>query len=114
MFGKDSNKRLFPRINIKGVLRYQVRGSQEYCNTTCKDISVDGVGFVNDKFIPPLTPLNLEINFLPRTLQPIGKVIWSAPFLRADRYKIGVKFLEFSSEQKQLLFDYITMKLNQA
>lgn len=113
MFGSKNNKRLFPRVGIKGSLRYQVRGTQEYNTTMCEDISEDGVGFMNDRFIAPHTSINLEINSLPRLLQPKGKVVWAAPCPRSDRYRIGVKFMEMESIDKNFLTDYVNMKLNQ-
>lgn len=104
-------KRRFSRINIRAPLRYQIRGKSEFDHAISDNISVGGVSFVIDKFITPLTLLMLEINFMSRTLSPVGKVIWSAPLSHSDRYKLGIEFLELDSRQKHYLADYINVNL---
>ena len=110
----NNYKRLFPRIPVKGALRYQIRGTHDIRNTVYENIGEGGIGFTCDRFIAPNTALNLEINSLARLLQPIGKVVWAVPCSAySDRYKVGVQFLEIATHEKNILTDYITMKLNQ-
>ena len=111
MFPK-AEKRLFPRIRIKNPVAYQVRGTHDFDHIQTDDISVGGVGFTSDRFIPPSTAVNLEINVAERTLRPIGKVIRSMASSHSDRFKTGVSFVEFEPDEKRYLSDYITMRLN--
>ncbi len=107
------NNRLFPRYNFEGPLKFQVRGSNEVVNTVGDDLSQSGVGFVHQKFLPPATTINLEINLSNRVLRPIGKVMWSSPMARSDKYRLGVNFIEFDYMEKKFLEDFLRMKKNQ-
>lgn len=105
-------KRLSPRILVKSPLRYQVRGTPEYSNAISDDISVGGIGFVNEHYLKPETPVKFELNILSRALNPVGRIAWSEPLAHSNRYKIGVEFLEFEPVEKTYLSDYINMQLN--
>ncbi len=104
--------RLFPRLNFSGPLRCQVRGSQEIVGTVGEDLSASGVKFVSDKFIPPHTPVMLEINLLSQVVRPIAQIIWSTPFPRQDKFHLGARFLEWNPQEKKSLSDFLNMKLN--
>lgn len=108
-----NNKRLYPRIDFKGQLHYQVRGSHDYTNTVVEDISAGGVAFINDRYLAPQTQLNLEINLNNRLMRPIGTVVWTAPMAHADMYRSGVQFMEFDQHEKKLLSEFVGMRLEQ-
>lgn len=105
-------QRLFPRVRIKEPVMYQIRGSHDFGHIQSDDISIGGVGFTSDRFIPPTTAMNLEISVASRTLRPIGKVTRSMPSSHSDKFKTGVSFVEFDADDKKYLSDYITMKLH--
>jgi len=107
---KEEEKRGFPRIKAHVPLHYQIRGTAEFDNTVSDDISTEGISFVNDSFIAPESSLALQINVLSRVLNPIGKIVWSAPIAHSDRYRLGVKFLEFNPLEKRFLGDYIDLR----
>jgi hypothetical protein len=109
---KQPDKRLFPRVRIKEPIGYQIRGTHDIDHIQTDDISLGGVGFTSDRFIPPSTAMNLEINIASRTLRPIGKVTRSMPSSHSDRFKTGISFIEFESNEKNYLSDFITMRLN--
>lgn len=103
--------RVFPRINLHAPLRYQTRGMPEASDTICDNISMGGVGLINNEFIVPQTAVALEINILSRILKPLGKIIWSSPIAHSDTYRTGVEFLEFGGEEKKYLNDFIDMQM---
>lgn len=103
-------KRHFPRIRINTPLSHRIRGLPQSNNGICEDISLGGIGFINDAFMAPATLLSLAVNVLSRTLSPIAKVAWSQPLPHSDRYKVGVEFLEFALSEKRYLSDYIDMQ----
>lgn len=113
MNNRIKESRLFPRIKFTGPLRCQVRGSQEITSTVSEDLSVSGVKFVAGKFIPPNTPVMLEINLLSQVVRPIAQIVWSSPFLRQDKFHLGARFLEWDPKEKKSLSDYVNLKLNQ-
>jgi hypothetical protein len=104
------DNRRYPRISIDKPLRYQVRGMGGYESAIAENISVGGLGFINNEFISPKTPLMLEINVLSRILRPVGQVTRSFPLPHSSRYYSGVEFLEFNQVEKRYLSDYIDMQ----
>lgn len=110
MASTPEEKRSFPRLKTKTVLRYHARGIADFTNAVSEDLSVTGIGFIGEKFIAPKTPLMLEINLLSRILNPIGEVAWAAPIQHSDRYRLGVKFIEFDLKDRNYLSDYLSIQ----
>jgi hypothetical protein len=104
-------KRKSPRIKVRVPMRYQIRGSCGFNNTVCDNMSHGGLGFTNNEFIAPRTPVMLEINLPSRVLRPIGKIAWSSPIPHSNRYQLGLEFLEINPEEKNCLCDFIDMQI---
>lgn len=113
MNNRLKESRLFPRINFTEPMRCQVRGSQEITDTVSEDLSVSGVKFVAGKFIPPNTPVMLEIKLFSQVIRPIAQIVWSAPFFRQDKFHLGAQFLEWDTKEKKSLADYVNLKKTQ-
>ncbi len=105
-------KRRFRRVGLRAAIRYQVRGVPEFDNAVSEDISEGGLAFSGFKFIPPFTPVMLEINLLSKMLHPIGKITWCQALPHSDRNRLGVEFLELDSSEKSYLSNYINMQSN--
>jgi len=105
-------KRHFPRIKLKSPLRYQIRGTSEFDNVVCDNISDGGVGFISNKYIPTSSLVMLEINVLSRVLRPIGRIVSSLPLPHSERNRLGIEFLEFENSEKHYLHDFIDMQLS--
>jgi len=103
-------KRAFPRIKTHAPVRFQVRGKPEYNNTLCNDISAGGIRLTSSKFIPASEVLMLEISLLERVLKPIGKVVWLSALPHSDSAQMGIQFVEFDSNEKNYLADFIEMQ----
>jgi len=104
-------KRNFPRIKIRIPISCQIKSTHEFNNTVCGDISLGGVGFINNKFIAPQTPVELEINILSRILRPRGRTKWSTHLSHSDRYRSGIEFLELERKEKNYLKDFIDLQI---
>jgi len=104
-------KRNFPRIKIRTPISCQIKNTHEFNNTVCGDISLGGVGFINNKFIAPQTPVELEINILSRILRPRGRTIWATHLSHSDRYRSGIEFLALDLQEKNYLKDFIDMQM---
>ena len=107
---QGEEKRRFRRIDLHAPVRYQVRGAVDFDNTVSDDISEGGLAFNAFKFIPPSTPIMLEIDLLSRMLRPIGRVSWCQPLPHSNRNRLGVEFVEFNPSERNFLSDYISMK----
>ena len=105
----EENRR-FERVNLHTALRYQVRGTSDFDNAVSENISEGGLAFSSSKFIPPATPVMLEVSLLSKILHPIGRVSWCQPLPHSDMNRLGVEFLEFDASEKKHLSDYIGMQ----
>jgi len=104
------NNRCFPRVELRTPVSFQVRGEGRVDNTICDNISLGGLGFVSDRFIPTATPLMLEINVFSRTLRAVAKVTRSEPLPHSYRNRVGLEFVELGPEDRELLSDYVNTK----
>lgn len=107
---KNQEKRQYPRLKLKVPLKFQVRGKPEYYNSITTDISLNGVGFVHDDYLPPATNLMLDINVLSRVLNPIGRIAWVSPLAHSNRYHYGIEFMEIDQEKRSFLAQYLDMQ----
>lgn len=92
-------------------MHYQIRGTPEFNNTVSDNISLGGIGFINDRFIAPKTLVMLEINVLSRVLRPVGKIAWASSLPRSNKYRIGTEFLELDPKERNYLTDYVDMQM---
>lgn len=104
-------KRRSPRINAKVPLRYQIRGKPEYSSAISGNLSISGLGFINDQFIAPNNCLNIEINLPAQVINAVGRVTRADSLRGSDRYCLGVEFLEMDRRQKSALSDYLGKRI---
>jgi hypothetical protein len=109
MANNAKETRLFPRVRYTSPIRLQIRGTNRFCRTIGENVSETGICFVNDGFIAPSTPVMFELEVLSRVLTPIGKIVWTSPFLHSDRYRLGTEFVEFEGADKKFLSDYVRL-----
>lgn len=110
MESRVKEKRYCQRIKLNTPLHYKIRGTGKFCDTINDDISLGGMGFINNEFLPPKTPITLEFNVAARVLNPIARVVWSFRLPHSDKYRVGLKFEEFNPMEKNYLSDYIDMQ----
>lgn len=113
MDNRPKESRRCSRINFSGPLRCQVRGFPKITSTVGEDLSLSGVKFINDSFIPPNTPVMLEINLLSQVIRPIAQIVWATPLPRQDKFHLGAKFLEISLKEKETLSEFLTLNYYQ-
>jgi len=109
---QTTEKRRFPRVSLSSPLHCQLRGTGLFKDAVCNDISVGGVSFLNEGYIPPSTQVGIEIGIFSRIIKAIGKIAWSMPLPHSNRYRIGIEFLELDQPDKNFLSDYIDMRLD--
>lgn len=105
-------KRRNPRLGLHIPLRYQVRGQPQFDNTISNDISLGGLSFTGISFVPPKTPVMLEVNLLSKVLKAIGKIAWVQTLPHSYRNKIGVEFLNMDPLERNYLSEYLNMRLS--
>jgi c-di-GMP-binding flagellar brake protein YcgR len=104
-------KRRFSRLKILNPMRYQIRGTNQFDNVMSDNVSLGGIAFLNDSFIPPQTPLAMDIKVLSHVLNTTGIVKWSQPIPHSDTYRTGVEFSEMDAKDKQHLSELLIMGL---
>ena len=101
------DKRLDYRIRLNLPISYRVRGEGGLERIHTNDISAGGLSFIAHKFIAPATCMNMEIAVYDKMVTPIGSIAWTEPLAHSNRYRIGIKFIEFNPRDKEYLSDYI-------
>jgi hypothetical protein len=104
-------KRRFPRLSAKFPIRYQMKRGGFFACALTADLSLSGTRLNTDRFFPRGLNLNLELNILSKIINPVGRVVWSQPLPRTDRYQMGVEFIEISPPDRSYLFDYINVHM---
>ncbi len=92
----EMERRRFKRANIESVLRYQIKGTQNFSNTVLKDYSEGGIGFLSNEFFPHTQKLILEFA-LPGSLaqvKTVGEVVWIKFRPYSESFLVGAKFVE--------------------
>jgi hypothetical protein len=113
----QQQKRRFPRVGLRVPVKYQVRGVSAVDSTICDNISESGLRIISQRYIPPATPVMLEIDLKSRVLHPVGRIAWAAPLSHSDRNQIGIEFLELGLEEKKYLNNFVasvveTLRMN--
>ena len=103
-------KRHFPRINFKAPLHYQIYGSWESRDTSAEDISVGGIGFINQQFLVPGSIIRLAFNVFSRHVRTTGKIAWSQVMPHSDRYRVGIEFQDLDAKAKKDITDFIEIQ----
>lgn len=114
MLSNFKEKRNFTRVGLRAPIRYQIMGQPQFDNTISKDISLGGISFTSNSFIPLETPVMLEVNILSKVLKAIGKIAWAQPIPHSYRNIMGLEFVEMPREEKEYLGDYLNMQLSQS
>ncbi len=107
---REEDRRRFLRVRVNAPLRYQLIGAQGFSNTVLENISLGGIGFINDNFIPPMTKLSLEVELLSRVLYLRGKLAWAASLSHSNKYHLGVEFSDVNPEDKKYLYDFLEIQ----
>ncbi len=107
---KQKENRCFPRMTFHSKVRYQLRGKPDFDSGVSRDISIGGLKFTNEQFIPTSSLVMLEINILNRILRPVAKVVWSQPLAHSHRNQTGVEFVEFNRIEENYLKDFINLQ----
>ncbi|MEK6727519.1 MAG: PilZ domain-containing protein [Candidatus Omnitrophota bacterium] len=111
MLSNFKEKRNFTRFGLRTPVRYQIRGQPQFDNTISNDISLGGISFTSNGFIPLQTPVMLEVNILSKVLKAIGKIAWAQPIPHSYRNVMGLEFVELPHEERAVLSNYLNTKL---
>ncbi|MCM8800821.1 MAG: PilZ domain-containing protein [Candidatus Omnitrophica bacterium] len=103
-------RRRFLRVNFKQPLRYQVLGLGVLKNTITEDISLGGIGFINEEFIPTGTVIKLGFNVFLSYIEVLGKIVWVQLVPYSDRYRFGVEFRNLDLKANKSISDFLELQ----
>ncbi len=105
------DKRKNPRIGVSFPLECKSLPSRNYFYTVSKDLSLSGTRILINEFMPRENLLKIHINLIDKVLDLKAKVIWCNKEKLAERYSIGVEFVEISASDKEELSSFLS-KIN--
>ena len=100
-------KRKNPRIDVSFPLECKSLPSRNYFYTVSKDLSLSGTRILINEFIPKENLLKIHINLIDKVLDLKARVVWCNKEKTAERYSIGVEFVEISDVDKQELSGFL-------
>ena len=108
-------RRRWPRVQVQLPLRYREVGEfgQLPMDSETKDISVGGVRFTADKFLPKESRLVVSLNLENLSgVKATIKVVWTSRDTRTNMYEIGAQFDNVPSEAKNEIASLVRRNLN--
>ena len=120
----QQERRKFRRIEDNVFVFCKLKPDDRVTEWIAKDISEMGLRFESDKFIPPLTYIEIEIYqpfdyFKSRivAIYVLAKVVWIKEIEKSDRYEAnnryigGLRFTKISKQDKCIIANYIKERL---
>ncbi|MFA6448104.1 MAG: response regulator [bacterium] len=111
-----SDKRQFPRIEVKGMVKYRVPENMDISMASLKNISAGGICLLSEYDILEGAKLSIEFG-LPGDTKPViglGEVRWVEriePPMGRFRFRIGVQFVKISPDKERAVLDYVVKRL---
>ena len=105
-------KRAYPRIEISFPVECGLLAQNSYFYTVSKNVSIGGLKIIANEFLSKNSLVKIHINLIDRLLKAKAKVNWCNKEPVAERYFVGLEFLEMEEEDRQLLIQFINHTYN--
>jgi c-di-GMP-binding flagellar brake protein YcgR len=105
-------RRKYPRVNVSFPVECKNLPTQDYFYTVSKDLSLVGVKIVSNAFLTKGDILALNLNLVNRVLNLKAKVAWCNRERVADRYAVGLEFIEVGNTLKDKLSAFLNKIYN--
>jgi c-di-GMP-binding flagellar brake protein YcgR len=102
-------RRRYTRWVISQPVKYKIEDSDLESESDCRDISSQGISLEANQFLPPDTPVNLQIDLGEQGKVFVrGKVIWQEPLAQYyNRLLTGINFITINDSDKDRIFNYM-------
>ncbi|MFH1129016.1 MAG: PilZ domain-containing protein [Candidatus Omnitrophota bacterium] len=102
-------RRRFIRIKEKDIINYKILPNYKTEKNITEDLSIGGIKFFSNKFIPFSSVLLVEIKLehAHKILTIIVKVKWIRQKFDDELYELGAEFIDVSSEDLKFLNGYL-------
>jgi CheY-like chemotaxis protein len=111
-----NDKRQYPRVEIKGGVKFRVPENMDISMASLKNISTGGVCLLAEHDIMEGTKLSIEFG-LPGAANPIiglGEIRWVEriePPMGRFLFRVGVQFVRIDEEKEKAIRDFIVNRL---
>ena len=105
-------RRKFKRINEQTAVGYSVMPNYKSERKLTQDLSLGGIKFISDHFIPVGSVLKLEISLkhTPRVISAVARLVWIKAIFNDEHYDAGAEFIEIDREDLEFMRDYLDRK----
>jgi c-di-GMP-binding flagellar brake protein YcgR len=102
-------RRRYLRITEDDIITYEVLPVHRTGRGITENLSIGGIRFFADEFIPISSILKVEVRLkhADKEINAIVKVRWIKEYFDDERYNLGTEFIEISSEDIKFLNDYL-------
>ncbi|MBP7088176.1 MAG: PilZ domain-containing protein [Candidatus Omnitrophica bacterium] len=105
-------RRKYPRVDISLPVECQNLPAHNYFYTVSKDLSLIGTKIISNSFLSKGDVMTVNLNFIKRVLNLKAKVAWCNRERAADRYAVGLEFIEVSNEVRDNLSSFLNKIYN--
>lgn len=102
-------RRKFIRIKEQDAVSYTIIPNyKSECKMT-KDLSLGGVRFIADHFIPVNSVIKMEIKLkhIPKAINAILKLVWIQSIFNDECYDVGAEFLDINKKDLEFMYHYL-------
>ena len=100
-------KRRYPRVDVSFPVACNVLSTGRYFYTVSKNLGLEGVRVLCNKFIPRNSALKVNINLIDRVVSLKAKVIWCNKTRISDRYSAGLEFVEANKRNQRDISQFL-------
>jgi len=102
-------RRKFIRVPDNSQISYEIMPRPKVGGFFTRDISQGGIRFFVHEFIPKnsLLKIRLTLKKISFSFEAVVKLVWVREDARADRYEVGVEFINIPKKAADNLISYI-------
>jgi len=103
-------RRKFIRIDEQTAVSYSVMPNYKSERKLTQDLSLGGIKFISDHFMPVGSILKIEIRLkhIPKVINAVVKLIWIKAIFNDEQYDVGVEFVHIDREDLEFMHDYLS------
>ena len=107
-------RRKFIRIPESSQISYQILHNMKIGDYLTRDLGQGGLRFFVHEFIPRNTLLKIRLNLEKKffSFEAAVKVAWIKEVVPAERFEVGVEFINLPYDTSSRLINYIKNNLN--
>lgn len=105
----EGERRRFIRIRQQDIINYTILSQFKSRRKLTQDLSLGGVRFISDNFIPMHAILKLEIKLMDTLsmINAVARVAWIREIFDDENFEVGAEFMDINKEDLRLLNEHL-------